>query len=429
MNHLRAMLIVLLAICFHPAAIGQQPVLHYTFDEENGDALDSGTAPPANGVLATNATRTSDTPGGFSRAAADLSAQGLESVIDAGDVAKVDTLTQFTMTTWINLQGLNTDHGGSGNVRLLAKQAGSPDFDGFSWNLNTPTEGDRSPDNFRLGMFIGGEEGFGFGQSSENLGADDSWTFVAVTYDGTEDLDNMWFYVGNETDAVTELGEVLSVFAGQVKSTSGSANFGIGFTDAAIDVDLSINGYQDDVRVYDSVLTKEQIEAIRLENLGPSLAGDFDGSGVLDAPDINLLTEEVRAGTNTPLFDVTGDGLVNDADREEWVVVLRNTFFGDSNLDDEFNSSDFVTVFQAGEYEDELPENSKWETGDWNGDGDFDSSDFVTAFQQGGYEMGPRQNVAAVPEPSSLSVIAVCSLFMLIRGDIDRHRTHGKLIS
>jgi hypothetical protein len=59
---------------------------------------------------------------------------------------------------------------------------------------------------------------------------------------------------------------------------------------------------------------------------------------------------------------------------------------GDANRDGVFNSSDLVQVFQAGEYEDELAENSFWETGDWNDDGEFNSSDFVVAWQFGAYE-------------------------------------------
>ncbi len=39
----------------------------------------------------------------------------------------------------------------------------------------------------------------------------------------------------------------------------------------------------------------------------------------------------------------------------------------------------------AGQYEDATPGNSTWETGDWNGDGDFDTSDLVAAFQAGNY--------------------------------------------
>ena len=58
---------------------------------------------------------------------------------------------------------------------------------------------------------------------------------------------------------------------------------------------------------------------------------------------------------------------------------------GDSNMDGIFNSSDFVIVFQAGEYEDDTPGNSTFEEGDWNGDGDFDTADFVFVFQLGNY--------------------------------------------
>ena len=65
---------------------------------------------------------------------------------------------------------------------------------------------------------------------------------------------------------------------------------------------------------------------------------------------------------------------------------------GDSNGDGRFDSSDFVTVFQAAEYEDGIPQNSTFEEGDWNGDGDFDSRDFVFAFQKGNYQ----RDVAAV---------------------------------
>ena len=48
------------------------------------------------------------------------------------------------------------------------------------------------------GMFIGGEFGFLYGQSTEDVGADDRWTFLAVTYDGTDSIDNLAFYWGDE---------------------------------------------------------------------------------------------------------------------------------------------------------------------------------------------------------------------------------------
>ncbi len=72
---------------------------------------------------------------------------------------------------------------------------------------------------------------------------------------------------------------------------------------------------------------------------------------------------------------------------ESFSVVVTPAVIGDSNNDGLFNSDDMVVVFQAGEYEDEIPGNSTWEEGDWNGDGDFNSDDMVYAFQAGIYEV------------------------------------------
>ena len=92
-------------------------------------------------------------------------------------------------------------------------------------------------------------------------------------------------------------------------------------------------------------------------------------------------------------------------DRVTWVHGLKRTFFGDANLDGEFNSGDLVDVFTAGEYEDGIPDNSGWAKGDWNGNSDFESGDFVTAFTDGGYEQGPRPALAAVPEPNGIGMM------------------------
>ena len=127
--------------------------------------------------------------------------------------------------------------------------------------------------------------------------------------------------------------------------------------------------------------------------------GDFDASGILDAGDIDLLSAEVRAETNNPAFDLNDDGLVNDEDRVQWVKDLANTYFGDANLDGEFNSGDLVSTFSAGKYE--IDTDAGWADGDWGGDMRFDSGDFVVAFEDGGYEQGPPVLQNAVPEPTT----------------------------
>ncbi|MCA9166821.1 MAG: hypothetical protein KDB23_04110 [Planctomycetales bacterium] len=145
------------------------------------------------------------------------------------------------------------------------------------------------------------------------------------------------------------------------------------------------------------------------------ILGDFDHDGLLTLADINSLSAAVRAASSDASFDLNGDSLVNNTDREVWVNDLKRTYFGDANLDGEFNSADFVAVFQSGQYEDSTPGNSDWSTGDWNGDADFDSSDFVAAFQAGGYENGPRAAVAAVPEPISGNLLLLGGLSLLRR--------------
>ncbi len=80
------------------------------------------------------------------------------------------------------------------------------------------------------------------------------------------------------------------------------------------------------------------------------------------------------------------DGAVVDTSAVLQDAITRVVVPGDSNLDRVFNSSDLVKVFQYGEYEDGIANNSTWFEGDWNGDGDFDSSDLVLAFQLGHYE-------------------------------------------
>jgi hypothetical protein len=141
----------------------------------------------------------------------------------------------------------------------------------------------------------------------------------------------------------------------------------------------------------------------------PRLPGDLDSNGIVDAQDINSLAAQILAPEPDLRFDLDQSGQLDHGDLEYLVEDILGSWFGDANLDGEFNSADLVSVFQTGEYEDSIPRNSSWETGDWTGDGEFDTSDLVTAFQAGGYARGPR--ALAVPEPGSclqlLGILAI----------------------
>ena len=84
------------------------------------------------------------------------------------------------------------------------------------------------------------------------------------------------------------------------------------------------------------------------------------------------------------------------------ITATSDQVIGDSNGDGIFNSSDLVTIFQAGEYEDGIDDNSDFNEGDWNGDGDFDSSDLIFAFQLGNYD-APAARTAAIDQLFSLN--------------------------
>ncbi len=168
--------------------------------------------------------------------------------------------------------------------------------------------------------------------------------------------------------------------------------------------------------------TRDAGQVVLHELPDPIVSGDFDRNEQIDAIDIDILATGVRRGSDYAPFDLNGSDGVDDADRTYLVVEILGTWFGDANLDGEFDSKDMVAAFQSGQYEDPLIANSTWKTGDWNGDAEFDSSDLILAFWDGGYGRGRRPMAAAVPEPSG-PLWAELILFALCRRWPKRKRT------
>ncbi len=153
---------------------------------------------------------------------------------------------------------------------------------------------------------------------------------------------------------------------------------------------------------------------------------DLNGDLICDVSDIDQLTQAVRSGSQNPSHDLNGDRRINQEDRVVWVEELKRTYFGDANLDGEFNTADFVRVFQAGEYEDNVADNSGWSDGDWDGDGDFGTRDLVFVFQRGGFEAGSRPILLAVPEPASAASTSLAfGVAWLLSGRRRRSRHRG----
>jgi hypothetical protein len=110
--------------------------------------------------------------------------------------------------------------------------------------------------------------------------------------------------------------------------------------------------------------------------------GDFDADGSFDIDDIDELVMEIVAGTNNPLFDMTGDGLVDLDDLDAWLVeggannpaqTGGNPFLpGDANLDGMVDGVDF-DIWNANKF----TNLAAWSGGDFNADGVVDGFDLM----------------------------------------------------
>lgn len=226
----------------------------------------------------------------------------------------------------------------------------------------------------------------------------DEWAHVAIVLD--EEFESFFYHNGELVGSVfhpTEGGPTIN-------------DFYIGY--AAVSAE-HFSGYLDEVAVFEGSLTEEQINnamslgVLNYDGGDPTDPCDFDGDGSLGEGDINILSAAIATGSTDLKYDVNSDSVVSVADLNYLVTdpSKLNTWIGDANLDNEFNSSDLVAVFTTGKYE--VVADATWGEGDWNADQRFNSGDLVAAFTDGGYEQGARGNdaVAVVPEPSSLGLL------------------------
>jgi parallel beta-helix repeat protein len=99
--------------------------------------------------------------------------------------------------------------------------------------------------------------------------------------------------------------------------------------------------------------------------------GDFDGDNDLDGADVNALSAAIATHSNNLQFDTNGDGVLNFADLQHWILNLKRTVMGDANLDFVVDGSDFGRWNSHKFTADNL-----WTEGDFNADGFVDGSDF-----------------------------------------------------
>ena len=251
-----------------------------------------------------------------------------------------------------------------------------------------------------------------------------AWHHVLGVYNGDEKFAKIYFD-GQLVDTHMNAGFGQPVVSGQIASIganpSGAAgNESFWFFEGAID----------DVAVWNRPLG--QAEATYLFNNGtgtaigaanPDIAFvpdgggtfgscDYDTDGSCDIEDIDSLVAEIAAGTNDALFDLSGDGVVDDTDLTQWLRdgATHDGFgeaylLGDSNLDGSVNSTDLNNLALNWQQHVAL-----WSGGDFKVDGVVDSAD-LNELALNWRQSIPMASVvnAPVPEPSALLLAVVGS--------------------
>ena len=132
---------------------------------------------------------------------------------------------------------------------------------------------------------------------------------------------------------------------------------------------------------------------------------DFNRSGVCDAADLDLLSDEITLGSHKAYFNLNaGDSIVDATDYAAW-LELANVLPGDADMNGRVDEVDF-DIWSNYRFQ----SNTGWSTGDFNGDGSSDVSDFNIWNVHNGRVASPM----AVPEPSALSPL-VCGMILMCR--------------
>ena len=225
-----------------------KPLLHWTFDEEQGNVRDDGVLPAMDGTFTGVAGRTTDTPN-RTGLALNLGDGAKSASVTAGAVAKLEGLSAMTVTFWINFRGnpKNED-------RYLRHR--DADFSGADfWEIQMGDWRDG-----KLVFFLGGTdktERVVQSLNSDSTGPLKRWVFVAPTCDSTA----AQFWTGSNDVAVAKSGDG-KAWKTPLPIRSNAGIFEVGGLAASASAQTS-PAWMDDVRVYDAALTREQLEQVR----------------------------------------------------------------------------------------------------------------------------------------------------------------------
>ncbi len=152
-----------------------------------------------------------------------------------------------------------------------------------------------------------------------------------------------------------------------------------------------------------------------LEVIAATSDGDFDGDGILDGGDADDLVAGIASGSNNPAFDLTGDGLVNADDLDQWLTIAGAAnlpsgnpyLYGDASLDGFVDVTDFNAWNSS-----KFTNTAAWTMGDFNADGSIDVTDF-NRWNSNKFTASDAAT-STVPEPATATLL-VMGLLLAVR--------------
>jgi hypothetical protein len=251
----------------------------------------------------------------------------------------------------------------------------TPDYAIGEWDFDfkdTTITLANTPEGLVADMYHVYEDGSGRQDWQDRLLLTKSGKLLEVTDPGSDELKNVllgaWVNSDANTDSITKLSVTQNRFTGQVNGQVWGAC-------VPDDCDYGVDS---------------------MDLLGSSIGDETPEYGVLEY-DAGFKTTYITTRFDNGDLVLGHYNVFNDGSgRSNYYSEERMWKLGDANHDGVFDSSDLVAVFQAGEYEDSVNNNSSWEDGDFNRDGDFNSADIIEAMQGGNYEAG------AIREPLSI---------------------------
>jgi len=220
-------------------------LVEYNFGEGSGTAVaNTGTlGAAANGTL-TGSWSTS-TPSGTGHSVSFTGSNAAEGVSTGSAVAGLNGLNQVTGVLWLNLRAAPAKYD-----RLVSNSSSG---NGFDFAVSGVSGG-----NFTVLLNLDSVVGTASDSISQNL---NNWTFLAFTYDGTVTTENLKFYTATIANSVAQLGGTKTANAGALGTSTNP--FEVANT-ALTGEDRTPPALFDNVRIYDTVLSSAELEAIRV---------------------------------------------------------------------------------------------------------------------------------------------------------------------